>query len=194
MTPVFSKAIGSSLVMLLGCVVWLPSAVAQDFLDEPIETLETIEVPATIVIQEERQISIPKPDTTTLLPLNGLIAADIPKTHTVSQASPKIVRDAIADRKGLRKTGRLIKAERPLYPQVARKQGWEGTVVLRLTINRRGVVEKITTQKSSGFPSLDKSAVQAVKTWRFDPARDGEFPIPITVDLPIRFDLEEHAR
>ena len=192
MISVFSKSIVSPLVMLLGCVVWLPSAMAQDVPDEPIEILETIEVPATVVIQDEKPISIPKPDTTTFLPLNGLIAADIHKTHTISQVSPKIVRDAIADRKGLRKPVRLIKGERPLYPLVARKEGREGTVVLRLTVNREGRAEKVQTQKSSGFPSLDKSAMLAVKTWRFAPAKDGEFPILVTVDLPIRFNLEEY--
>ena len=89
MVSVISKVIGLALVLLLGCVVWLPSAVAQD---EPIETLEGMEVSGTVSVQEERKFSIPKPDTTTIMPLSGLIAADIPKTHTVSQDGPKIVR------------------------------------------------------------------------------------------------------
>ena len=53
MVSVFSKVIGLALVLLLGCVVWLPSAVAQD---EPIETLEGMEVSGTVSVQEERQI------------------------------------------------------------------------------------------------------------------------------------------
>ena len=111
MVSVFSKVIGLALVLLLGCVVWLPSAVAQD---EPIETLEGMEVSGTVSVQEERKFSIPKPDTTTIMPLSGLIAADIPKTHTVSQDSPKIVRDSIADRKGMWKFVRsIIREERP---------------------------------------------------------------------------------
>ena len=55
-------------------------------------------------------------------------------------------------------------------------------------------MEKVTTRKSSGFPSLDESAVQSVKTWRFDPAKDGEFPVSTAVDLPIRFNLKEYDR
>ncbi len=255
MSSVFSRFIGLAFVLLLGCVIWLPSAVAQDLPDEPIETLEGMEVSGTVSIQEERQFKIPKPDTTTFMPLNSLIAADIPKTATVSQNSPKIVRDSIADRKGmwkfvrsiireerpfsidepdtttvvpfnglmvatisktpivvqqdgpkpelardsiadrkaLRKTVRLIKSERPRYPRAARRAGWEGTVVLRIAINSGGAVEKVKTQESSGFPALDESAMQSVKTWRFDPAKDGEFPVPSTVDLPIRFDLEAYG-
>lgn len=183
--------------VLVGCLLgWfcgLSSTAAQNLFDEPVETLDTIEVPATIIIREERQISLPKPDAATLLPLplDGFIAAATFENHPVSQDPPKIVRDSIADRKGIRKSVRPIKAERPLYPQVARRQGWEGTVLLRLTVNREGIVEKVTTQKSSGFPELDKSAVRAVRTWRFAPAKDGEFPIAVTVDLPIRFNLDQ---
>ena len=250
MASVFSKAIGSALVPLLGCVICHP-AIAWDLSDEPIELLDTIEVPATYAVQEEREISIPQPDTTTFTPVNGLIVATIPKAPTVSQTGSKIVRDSIADRKGLwksvrtmtqeerfvspsepdvttftpvngpmvatipkapsvsqagpkiardsiadrkqlRKPVRPIKAERPLYPQVARKEGWEGTVILRLTINSGGVVKKVTTQKSSGFPALDESAMQSVKTWRFDPAKDGEFPVSTSVDLPVTFNLKEY--
>ena len=249
MVSVISKVIGLALVLLLGCVVWLPSAVAQD---EPIETLEGMEVSGTVSVQEERKFSIPKPDTTTIMPLSGLIAADIPKTPTVSQDGPKIVRDSIADRKGmwkfvrsiireewpigivepdtttivplnglvvatipktptisqeahemvrdsiadrkgLRKPVRLIKSERPPYPQVARTQGWEGVVVLRIIVGTGGDVENVKTQTSSGHPALDESAAQSVKTWQFDPAKDGEFPIATKVDLPVRFSLDEYG-
>ncbi len=242
---------GAVLVPLLGCVV-CPPAGAQGLPDQPIEFLETIEIPA-LAVEEEREISIPKPDTLTLVPLSGLMGATIPKNSIVSQdrsqlmrdsiadrqglwksvrtmiqterlislAEPdvakivpftgfmvatipknsivsqdrsQLMRDSIADRQGLRKTVRLIKSERPLYPQAARREGWEGTVVLRITIGAGGDVENVTTQTSSGFPALDESAAQSVKTWRFDPAKDGEFPISTAVDLPIRFDLEEYNK
>ena len=152
-------------------------------LQQPVRSMTT---------RAERRISLPAHDTTTLVPFTGLMVAAISKTPIVPQDGPKLVRDAIADRKGLRKTVRVIKAERPQYPQVARKEGWEGTVVLRITIGAGGNVEKVTTQTSSGFPALDESAAQSVKTWRFDPAKDGEIPVSTTVDLPVRFDLEEY--
>ena len=259
MSSVFSRFIGSAFVLLLGCIV-SPPAGAQGLPDQPIEFLETLEIADTLADEEEREISIPKPDTTTLVPFddlmfanlmvatisktsivspdrptlmrdsiadrkglwqsvrlmtaraerrislaaldtttivpfNGLMVATISKTAIVPQDGPKpeLARDSIADRKALRKTVRLIKSERPRYPQAARREGWEGTVVLRIAINSGGAVEKVKTQESSGFPALDESAMQSVKTWRFDPAKDGEFPISSTVDLPIRFDLEAYG-
>jgi outer membrane biosynthesis protein TonB len=37
---------------------------------------------------------------------------------------------------------------------------------------------------------LDEAALTSVKTWRFIPAMDGNFPIKSVVRLPIRFDLK----
>ena len=166
---------------------------AEDILDEPVETLATIEVPATAVNPEERHISIPFPEVQDLTPLpNDYQVRFLPREHAIQQANLiKVARDPIADLKGTRKPVRPAKAERPLYPQFAREQGWEGTVVLRIRVNQGGSVESVKTRKSSGFPILDESAVQSVKSWIFIPAKDGEFPIPVTVDLPIRFDLDE---
>ena len=87
---------------------------------------------------------------------------------------------------------RLIKSERPDYPQEARKAGSEGTVVLRITVGTGGDVENVKIQESSGFPELDESAAQSVKTWQFDPAKLGDDPISSAVDLPVTFDLEEY--
>ena len=87
---------------------------------------------------------------------------------------------------------RLIKSERPDYPQEARKAGSEGTVVLRITVGTGGDVENVKIQESSGFSELDESAAQSVKTWQFDPAKLGDDPISSAVDLPVTFDLEEY--
>lgn len=142
-----------------------------------------------------RRVSLAALDTTAATPFNSLPVATISKTSIVpwDRPAPELPRDSIADRKALRKTVRLIKSERPPYPQAARRQGWEGTVVLRINIGPGGNVENVATQKSTGHDALDESAAQSVKTWRFDPAKDGEFPVPSVVDLPIRFNLDEYG-
>jgi TonB family protein len=183
-----------SLCFLLTTFVFANSPVrGEDFLDEPVETLDTIEVPATFVIQEERKISIPLPEMNnfTPLPTEPLMQAGLVPTATRTTNLAKVSRDPIADIKGKRTPVRPAKAERPPYPQFAREQGWEGTVVLRIRVNQQGSVDSVKTQKSSGFPILDDSALRSVKSWSFEPAKDGEFLLTATVDLPIRFDLDE---
>ena len=188
----YRSALLTCRVLFTFCLL-APQVLAQDILDEPVETLETIEVPATAVVEEERRISIPLPSMNDLPPLpNGYrIQPDVkqPAYHQID--FEKVARDPIADLRGTRKPVRPAKAERPPYPQFAREQGWEGTVILRIRVDQLGSVDSVKTQKSSGFPILDESAIQSVKSWRFEPAKDGEFPIPVTVDLPIRFDLDE---
>ena len=199
MTPFLKVWYHSRIPIILICLLVgnfcliIPSGQAEEIFEDFVETLETIEVPATAVIQEKRNISIPFPIMKDLVPLltGYQIRRDLIQHNNHVINLIKVVRDPIADIKGKRKPVQPTKAEHPPYPQFARAQGWEGTVVLRIKINQAGAVDSVRTRKSSGFPSLDESAVQSVKTWRFEPAKDGEFPIPVTVDLPIRFDLDE---
>ena len=75
----------------------------------------------------------------------------------------------------------------PDYPQSARWEGEEGTVVLRVLINAAGLPEKTTIARSSGYISLDRAAEKAVQHWRFIPGtRDGK-PVAMQVEVPIRF-------
>ena len=53
-----------------------------------------------------------------------------------------------------------------------------------------GFVGNIETAESSGYKSLDKSALDAVRKWRFIPAMEGDKPVPMTVQVPIRFALQ----
>lgn len=193
MLPLFTIRLAIAIGLLLTNFFHLEIVMAEDFLDEPVETLDTIEVPSTFVIQKARIISIPFPEMNDLIPISWatLTPIDPPHRGTAKMEMAKMARDSIADIKGIRKPVRPAKAERPPYPQFAREQGWEGTVILRIRVNHGGSVDSVNTQKSSGFPILDESAMHSVKSWRFEPAKDGEFSISSTVDLPIRFDLDE---
>ena len=103
------RALGAILMPLMGWVI-CPPAGAQGLPDQSVEFLDTIEIADTLAEQEERVISIPKPDTTTSMPLNDLIVSTIAKTPIVSQAKRAVARDSIANRKGLWQTVRLTAA------------------------------------------------------------------------------------
>jgi TonB family protein len=79
---------------------------------------------------------------------------------------------------------------KPLYPQEARKKGYEGEVVLRVEVLSDGRVGQIEVKSSSGYETLDRSAITAVKQWKFIPAKKGESAISYWVNIPIKFQLQ----
>ena len=79
----------------------------------------------------------------------------------------------------------------PDYPMLARRRGQEGTVIVRVDVDEKGKPTQVTLQKSSGFPLLDNAAVQAVKRWKFKPAKAAFFAVAATVDVPITFKLSK---
>jgi protein TonB len=78
----------------------------------------------------------------------------------------------------------------PRYPASARRSGTQGTVTLRVQVTREGLAARVDVEKSSGSPHLDAAALEAVKAWRFVPARQGADPVESRVLVPIVFRLE----
>jgi protein TonB len=78
----------------------------------------------------------------------------------------------------------------PHYPEKARERGEEGKVLIKSLINADGTVAKLAIKKSSGFPDLDRSALETVKKWRFVPARRGDTNVSAWVVVPVSFTLE----
>lgn len=85
----------------------------------------------------------------------------------------------------------FLKNPPPPYPLISKRNGEEGVVLLRVSISGTGLVTGVNLKKSSGFERLDESATRAVKKWHFKPALFGGIPVGDTVDVPIRFKLEE---
>jgi TonB family protein len=78
---------------------------------------------------------------------------------------------------------------KPRYPMLARRKGYEGTILLRVFVLESGGVGKIELEKSSGYEILDESALKAVKKWVFVPGKKNGQPIPTWVTVPITFQL-----
>ena len=49
------------------------------------------------------------------------------------------------------------------YPSTARLNGWEGKVVLKVSIRNDGQLKDVEVVKSSGHESLDQAAMEAVR-------------------------------
>jgi protein TonB len=79
----------------------------------------------------------------------------------------------------------------PDYPQFAQDQGWEGRVLLRVHVLVDGSADSVSVQSSSGRRVLDDAARDAVRGWRFVPAKRGDEAVDGWVTVPIDFRLAQ---
>ena len=79
---------------------------------------------------------------------------------------------------------------RPAYPMLARRMGYHGKVILNVEVLSEGAVGQVTVYSSSGHEVLDNSALQAVRNWRFVPARQAGRAITKWFLVPINFTLQ----
>jgi protein TonB len=97
---------------------------------------------------------------------------------------------------GVEKTGesravRVRFAPKPAYPALSRELGEEGVVLLRISVSAGGQFEQVQLLRSSGFIRLDRAARDGVRSWRFDAAWQGGQPVADSIDIPVRFRLDE---
>jgi protein TonB len=83
----------------------------------------------------------------------------------------------------------LIDAVEPSYPRLARRMGWEGSVVCRLAIDSDGAVSTVAVDRSSGRDVLDEAAVSALRRWRFRPATADGDRVPSELRHTVTFRL-----
>ncbi len=81
-----------------------------------------------------------------------------------------------------------IKRVNPEYPELAKKAGVEGTVVVKVLVNTKGDVEKVEVLKS--HPLLDDSAVEAARQFKFKPGKQRDKYVKVWVSIPFNFTLK----
>ena len=80
---------------------------------------------------------------------------------------------------------------KPEYPERARWEGWEGTVTVRVLVDEEGKSKSLEVNHSSGYPLLDKAAMEALRRCRFNPARQRERPVESWIRIPVVFRLAD---
>lgn len=84
-----------------------------------------------------------------------------------------------------------VYAPKPAYPPAARKDGWQGSVVLQIRINADGSVTVLSVLESERDDVKD-AAVQAVTTWQYSPDRNGSgIPVSSVRNIRVNFDLTD---
>lgn len=78
----------------------------------------------------------------------------------------------------------------PVYPVKSQRRREQGRVLLRVQVSAQGTAERVEIHASSGHVRLDSAALEAVKRWRFVPARRGDRAVAASVVVPIVFRLD----
>ena len=76
----------------------------------------------------------------------------------------------------------------PEYSPEARQAKYQGAVVLSLIVAADGTPRNLRVARSLGM-GLDEKAIEAVKQWRFEPARRNGKPVAVAVDVEVSFRL-----
>lgn len=83
--------------------------------------------------------------------------------------------------------------QKPIYPNMSKRLGEQGTVVLRVLVKADGSAGEVEVKSSSSYPRLDQAAVEAVKTWRFNSAKIDGKAIDEWYQVPIPFKLQSSS-
>jgi protein TonB len=114
-----------------------------------------------------------------------------PETHSVPDAQAEVARPHDAPEiTPPAFNAAYLRNPAPRYPLIARRNGEQGTVTLRVLVTREGRPASVSVERTSGSGHLDSAALETVKTWRFVPARQGRESIETWVLVPIVFRLE----
>lgn len=75
------------------------------------------------------------------------------------------------------------------FPIAARRAREQGLVMLSVVIDGRGVVDRVTVFKSSGYQRLDEAAIRALRVARFRPYTRNGVAMAVEIRIPVEFSL-----
>jgi protein TonB len=82
----------------------------------------------------------------------------------------------------------ILREVKPDYTEDARRRGIEGDVVLEIVVRRDGAVGSVKLLQGLGA-GLNERAIDAVRQWRFSPARRQGVPVDVMVEVAVEFKL-----
>jgi len=76
------------------------------------------------------------------------------------------------------------------YPEIARKAGIEGTVIIYARIDKKGNVVKTKVVKPLGNSGCNEAAIKAIRAVKWKPAKQRDKPVTVWVSVPVKFKLK----
>jgi protein TonB len=82
----------------------------------------------------------------------------------------------------------VLREVKPVYTEDGRRRGVEGEVVLEVVVRSDGTVGTVRILQGLGS-GLDQRATDAIRQWRFSPARRYGTPVDVLVEVAVEFRL-----
>lgn len=142
---------------------------------------------ATLLLATDRTvaIAIPTADRT-----EGVVVAVTPVSPGVTAAAVKRVAPVVP-LDGEVAPPTVVRKIAPRYPENARASGLQGEVILQVLLDREGVPRApMVLRMTPGCEELAGAAVDAIRQWRYEPARAGDEPVAVWFTVNIVFRLE----
>jgi len=83
---------------------------------------------------------------------------------------------------------RVIYAPDPEFSEEARKAKFQGTVVLWVVVGPDGRTHDVRIRRTLGM-GLDEKAIEAIRTWKFEPGRKDGNAVAVEVNIEVNFRL-----
>lgn len=188
-----------SIVLHLGVVIAFPSFQSDARKPKTKDIIiETVDIPET------RQIQRPPPPPRPAMPIETE-NDDVPDDVTIastdldledvdfdipphpSNEEPIAEEEEILEFFMVEQKPEIVKQVPPEYPEVARKAGIQGAVIVKVLIGTQGQVEEATVLR--GKEILQRAALEAIYQYQFSPAKQNDKPVKVWLTMPIRFQL-----
>ena len=154
-----------------------------------IQTMAPADVPAETIVTsaDVAQQQIPATAAAARLDSTAPAAvAAIPSAPPTSSAAPAAENLPVS---APRFNADYLSNPAPVYPPESRTRGEQGKVLLRVLVSQAGAAEEVALRLGSGHERLDQAALDAVRHWKFVPARKGTEAVAAWVVVPILFTL-----
>ncbi len=116
-------------------------------------------------------------------------AASLDSMAAASLNTDRAVRDMVMTESAVDKPPQPVSRVAPAYPPRARARGVTGKVVLGLLIDASGRVLKVKVLEADPSGVFDQAAMDAVRGWRFEPARYQTQAVKVWARQTVRFKL-----
>jgi protein TonB len=191
---ILEGAIVVALVLLIGTLYSFKKFESSfELPPKPDITIETVEIPPT------QQIQRPPPPSRPAIPIESedediLDDVTIEETEVTFEPldelppPPPPEEDEVFEFFAVSEKPVIKHKEEPKYPDLARKAGIEGIVVITVTIGKDGKVESASVFKS--LPMLDEAALAAAKKCVFSPAKQRDKFVRVKMNIPFHFKLK----